>query len=189
MAPWQTRVPRRRGGSVPESPPDVESVLAARNRNSYTTSMLKVGDRAPSIRGRDQHGQEIALDALTSKGPVVLYFYPKDFTRVCTQEACLFRDSHSEFQGLGAEIVGVSLDREETHKRFAEKHQLNFHLLADPDKSIARAFGVLRLETFNLFTKRATFVIDREGIIRAVLHHELSAQKHVDGVRRALAAL
>lgn len=153
----------------------------------YTTKMLNVGDRAPSVRGRDQNGELVALDEFRGKGPVVLYFYPKDFTRVCTQEACLFRDAHGELQGLGAEVIGVSLDDEETHRRFAEKYRLGFHLLADEDKSIARAFGVLRL--FNLFTKRVTFVIDREGIIRGVFHHELSAQKHVDSVRALLATL
>jgi thioredoxin-dependent peroxiredoxin len=149
--------------------------------------MLQVGDQAPPFQGADQAGREVALDALVQKGPVVLYFYPKDFTRVCTQQACMFRDAYSELKDQAAEVVGVSVDGDETHRRFAQKHDVGFPLLSDKSRRISRDYGVQRL--FGLFTKRVTFVIDREQRIRGVFHHEMSARKHLDEVRRCLADL
>lgn len=149
--------------------------------------MLEVGKKAPDFQATDQRGRRFSLSEATSGGPVVVYFYPRDFTPVCTQQACLFRDAYEDLTGVASEIVGVSLDGDESHGRFAERHGLPFPLVADQDKSIARAFGVLQL--FGLFTKRVTFVIDRDMVVRGVFHHELSAQKHVDQVRDLLREL
>jgi peroxiredoxin Q/BCP len=146
--------------------------------------MLAVGDRAPEFRARDQDGSELTLAELTRDGPLVLYFYPKDFTRGCTKEACLFRDSHAEMRKLDAQVVGVSIDDEKSHKGFAEKHGLQFRLLADPDRTVSKAYDVL--QPFGIFTKRVTYVIDREQRIRGVFHHELAVGKHVDRVRQLL---
>ena len=149
--------------------------------------MLKVGDKAPPFAGENQRGEPLSLGGLLERGPLVLYFYPKDFTAVCTKEACLFQDAYEDLQGLGAEIVGVSVDGEDSHKRFAAEHGLGFSLLADPDRTVSKAYQVLRL--FGVFTKRVTFVIDTDGTIRGVFHHELSAKKHVDEVRGLLREL
>src|SRR5262245_10013148 len=149
--------------------------------------MLAVGDRAPDFMGRDQEGQAVSLGELTRDGPLVLYFYPKDFTRGCTKEACYFRDSHAEMRKLDAQVVGVSIDSEESHQRFAQKHGLQFRLVADSDKTIARAYDVL--VPFGLFTKRVTYVIDREQRIRGVFHHEIAVGKHVERVRQLLEEL
>jgi peroxiredoxin Q/BCP len=146
--------------------------------------MLKTGDRAPSFRGPDQHGRDVSLDELVKNGPVVLYFYPKDFTRVCTDQACMFRDVRSELAGQGVQVVGVSVDDEGSHGRFAAQHGVDFPLLSDKNREIARAYGAL--QPFGVFAKRVTFVIDQGGIIRGVFHHELSAKRHLEGVRTIL---
>ena len=147
--------------------------------------MLSVGDPAPPFEGVDQHGQRIVLDELVQRSLVVLYFYPKDFTRVCTQQACLFRDLYEDLKARNVTIVGVSLDGSASHARFSNEHGLPFSLLSDGDKRIAKAYGVLRL--FGILTKRVTFVIDHARTIAGVFHHELSARKHLDDLEALLA--
>jgi len=148
--------------------------------------VLSVGDKAPDFQGIDQAGRRWTLDELVKDSAIVLYFYPKDFTVVCTKEACLFRDAHGELARSGAKVVGVSTDDEKTHAKFADHHQLPFTLLSDPDKRIAAAYEARQL--LGLWSKRVTYVIDREKRIRGAYHHELSAQKHLDEVRRVLAS-
>lgn len=145
--------------------------------------MLQVGDRAPEVNLADQHGSLFRLSVLHGKSPVVLYFYPKDDTPVCTKEACTFRDRHDEFAGLDAVVVGVSDDDVDSHKRFAEEYRLLFTLLSDVDGAAREAFGLRALLGFKT---RATFVIDAEGIIRATVADRLNATRHV---REALAGL
>lgn len=147
--------------------------------------LLKVGDRAPSFKGRDQNGREVTLEDLTAKGRVILYFYPKDFTRVCTSEACLFRDAAGRWKNTT--IVGVSVDSDASHLDFAQCHDLCFPLISDSNREIARAYDALRF--FGAFTKRVTYVIDEQGIVRGIFHHELSAEKHVADVDGLLAAM
>jgi peroxiredoxin Q/BCP len=102
---------------------------------------------------------------------LVLYFYPRDMTPGCTTEACDFRDHWSEFQGLGATIVGVSTDSLSSHARFVAKHQLPFVLASDPEAEAARAFGVYKEKVLygkrSMGIERSTFIIDRDGIVRA----------------------
>lgn len=147
--------------------------------------MLAVGDRAPDFEGVDQSGRRWTLDELVKDSSIVLYFYPKDFTPVCTKEACLFRDAYEELATSGAKVVGVSTDDAASHAKFAEHHRLPFPLLSDPDKRIASAYEARQL--LGLLSKRVTYVIDRDKRVRGVFHHELSAQKHLDDVRRMLA--
>lgn len=149
--------------------------------------MLDIGTRAPPFRGFDQHDHEVTLESCLEKGPLVLYFYPRDFTPICTQEACLFRDSYEEIRELGATIVGVSIDSAESHKEFAHRYQLPFPLLPDPDKKIIAAYGALM--AFGLFTSRVTFVIDRAGTIRGAFGHQLSAKKHLHDVLSTLKSM
>jgi len=148
--------------------------------------VLAVGDRAPDFEGVDQSGRRWTLDELVKDSSIVLYFYPKDFTPVCTKEACLFRDAHEELAASGAKVVGVSADDGITHAKFAEHHRLPFPLLSDPEKRIATAYQARQF--LGLFSKRVTYVIDQRKHVRGVFHHELSAQKHLDEVRRMLAA-
>jgi Peroxiredoxin len=119
---------------------------------------IKVGDIAPDFETLDQKGNKISLSKLRGK-PVVLYFYPKDFTSGCTTEANEFKDHYDEFKKYNVEIIGVSVDSAETHKKFAEKYGLPFILGADNSKEIAKKYGVLGLAT----AKRVTFIIDKDG--------------------------
>lgn len=147
--------------------------------------MLKVGDRAPDFTGPLADGKKISLKEILSRHHAVLYFFPKDFTPGCTKEACSFRDHRGEIAKLGGEIYGVSLDSAEKHAAFTKEYKLNFPLISDADKKIARAFGVLRLGGW-LLTRRVTFVIDREGVIRHITQSELNMDVHID---EAIAAL
>jgi peroxiredoxin Q/BCP len=162
--------------------------LAASPAPLYITLVIQQGNKAPHFRRTDHKGQIVDLDELRQKGPIVLYFYPRDFTPGCTKEACMFRDAFSELEGHGATIGGVSVDDDESHRRFAQRYQLQFSLLADEDRKLAEAFGIMR--TFRLLgAQRVTFVIDREGIVRGTFHHELSMQKHIEGVQQLLPTL
>ena len=133
---------------------------------------LKRGDKAPEILGVDQAGKEIRLsDFAGSK--LILYFYPKDNTPGCTAEACSLRDGRDELREMGFEVVGVSPDSEKSHRGFIEKQGLNFTLLSDPDKVVAKAYGVWGEKKFMGRTfmgiLRTTFVIDEKGMIERVL--------------------
>lgn len=149
--------------------------------------MLKVGDTAPDFEAVDQAGKRVTLDDLVKDSGIVLYFYPKDFTPVCTAEACLFRDAGSELADAGLRVVGVSTDESESHARFAEKHRITFPLLSDPDKQIQKSYEARQV--LGLLPKRVTYVIDTNKKIRAVFHNELSAGKHLAAVRSAFAEL
>ena len=152
--------------------------------------MLHVGDRAPRFEARDTQGNTFRLDDLAGKKNVVLFFYPKAFTPGCTTEVCSFRDVYDEFQKSDTEVVGVSTDDLDTQERFAGAHRLPFPLLTDNDRKIANGFGVLGfLRALVGMVQRATFVIDKQGVIRGVFHHELAIGRHIEDVRDCLAKL
>lgn len=158
--------------------------LQSQSCEPKTRRMLEVGQQAPAFSGRDQNGNEIRSEDLLAKGPVVLYFYPKDFTPGCTREACMFRDAFEDLQGHGATIVGVSADSGESHKRFAERYQLPFSLISDESRALARDYAIVR--PLGLGARRVTFVIDRDKTIRGVFHHEISMSRHVTDVQSLL---
>lgn len=149
--------------------------------------MLSIGTKAPDFSGRDQHGKAVSLRDFIQNGPLVLYFYPKDFTPVCTQQACLLRDAYEDLLADGATVVGVSIDDETAHKKFAAHHSLPFSLIADPDKTILKQYDALR--AFGLLTNRVTYVIDQGGVVRAAFAHQLNAGAHLRDIRKAIAAL
>ena len=154
--------------------------------------MVNAGDRAPDFSGTTSDGKRVGLADFRGRKPLVLYFYPKDNTPTCTKEACSFRDHAGEIAAAGGEVIGVSNDGPDTHKKFIADHRLNFPLLSDTDGSIAKAFGVARLGGFLsgwIPPRRVTFVIDRDGVVRRVIESEFSAQKHIDGAIEALKAL
>lgn len=140
--------------------------------------MLAVGDRAPDMALPDQHGITRRLSELWEKGPVVLYFYPKDETAGCTAQACSFRDAYETFKDAGAEVVGVSRDGVASHASFAAHHRLPFVLLADAKGALRERFGVKK--TLGFLDGRVTFVIDRTGVVRHVFDSQLRATAHVD---------
>ncbi len=149
---------------------------------------LEVGMPAPDFEVKDQDGKLVRLSALKGK-QVVLYFYPKDDTPGCTKEACSFRDNIGRVKQAGAEILGVSLDDEESHKKFISKFQLNFGLLCDEDAKVCRAYGVYKKKT--MFAKlfwgigRSTFVIGADGNIKNIFR-KVKVDGHTDEVLEAL---
>ena len=147
---------------------------------------LQIGSKIPDVSGTLSDGT--AWRSADAKGrPLVLYFYPKDFTPGCTREACAFRE---DIVGLyGAEIIGVSRDTAESHAKFGEKHNLAFKLLADPDGKITKAFGATLLAGLIPVSRRVTYVVDGDGIVRAVFDNMFQAERHVDEVRAALEAI
>ena len=137
--------------------------------------------RAAPFTAQDQNGQSVSLSDFRGS-PVVLYFYPRDMTPGCTEEACAFRDAWDRMQATGAVVLGVSTDSVESHREFAEAHELPFQLLADEDESIAQAYGV---PVQMGFAKRMTFIIDGDGVIRRVFE-DVDPGVHVDEVLAAL---
>lgn len=133
--------------------------------------MPKEGSVAPDFSTTDAEGRNVSLKDFRGE-KVVLYFYPKDGTPGCTKEACSFRDAFSEFKKRGIKILGVSPDKEGSHKKFADKYKLPFTLLADPDHSIANAYGTYGQKKFMGRTymgiNRTTFLIDEQGKIKKV---------------------
>jgi len=145
---------------------------------------VKVGSVAPDFTLPSQAGEMVSLEDFFGRKPVVLFFYPKDDSPGCTREVCVFRDNFEEFGKLDAEVIGISSDSVESHKRFAVEHDLSFTLLSDEGGNIRRLYGVPK--TFGLFPGRVTYVIDREGVVRHVFASQLSVERHV---QEALAAL
>lgn len=152
--------------------------------------ILKEGDPAPDFEIRLANGESVTLSSMRGKRNVVVFFYPKDFTPGCTAEVCSFRDRYEEMTKQDAFLVGVSHDDEATHQAFVRKHRLPFPLISDHDHAIARAYGVdARLGGILPGAKRVTFVIDKQGIIRRVLHHEFLVGRHTTGVVETLQQL
>ena len=149
---------------------------------------LREGAEAPDFTVLLDNGETFTLSALRGRKNVVLYFYPRDFSPGCTREACTFRDEMEEFRSLSAEVVGVSLDSLESHARFRERHSLPYPLVVDDDRQISRAYGVLRLGGL-LPLRRVTFIIDKQGIIRRVIHDELRMGRHISAALAALEEL
>jgi len=147
---------------------------------------LKPGETAPSWEGLTSDGSKLSLKDFLGRKNVVLYFYPKDDTPGCTKEACSFRDNIKPLRELGAEIVGVSLDNVESHKKFTDKYHLPFPLVSDKDKRIATAYGVLK-ET-GTSTSRVTFIIDKKGKIARVFP-KVDVNMHTEDVVAALKEL
>lgn len=146
--------------------------------------MLQPGDTAPDFTLYDQAGRPVTLSQELAAGPVVLFFYPRAMTRGCTAESCHFRDLRAEFEHLGARAMGVSTDSPERQDEFDRRHSLGLTLLSDPDRSVARRFGVKRPGP--LFNRRATFVIGPDRRVLAAYSSELNMELHAD---RALQAL
>lgn len=134
-------------------------------------ALLEVGKKAPSFKTIDQDGRPVSLDDFKGK-KVVLYFYPKDDTPGCTKEACGFRDRFEEFKRRNVEILGVSVDDEKKHKKFAEKYKLPFRLLVDTEKKIVQDYGAWGEKSLYgkkyMGTNRVTYLIDENGNIEYV---------------------
>ena len=138
---------------------------------------LKVGDRIPHFELLNQYGELFKSETVLGVKPLVVYFYPKDETPGCTAEACSFRDHYEDFLQLGAEVIGISSDGVKSHQKFAARHKLPFVLLSDSKKKVQRLFKLSKI-LFGLYTKRITFVIDKEGLVSYV-HSSLMPDTHI----------
>jgi len=134
--------------------------------------MSELPRAAPDFALLDQDGEKRSLQGFLSRGPVVLVFYPGDFTPVCTKQLCSYRDLGEDFRELGVQIVGISSDTPVKHKKFRDTYHLTFPLLSDEDKSVAKLFGATSKWLFGGVT-RANFIISEKGMI---------VSEHVDGV-------
>jgi peroxiredoxin Q/BCP len=146
---------------------------------------LNVGDRAPDFELPGTGGKTYRLADYRGR-KLIVAFYPGDFTAVCTKQFCSYRDNADKLDGLGADVIGISPQSVESHERFTEEKRLNVPLLADEDKSVARAYGVLA----GPMVRRAIFVIDEEGVVR---HRKVTlaglTYESADDLERALAAI
>lgn len=153
--------------------------------------MLEVGRTAPEFTLTDQDG--VARSLADARGKwVVLYFYPKDDTPGCTKEACSFRDGLPRFQGLDAVVWGVSADDAKAHRKFADKYELNFPLLVDPDKAMLEAYGAWTEKSMYgktyMGVPRITYLIDPKGVV-ARAWPKVKPEEHADEVAAALEEL
>ena len=147
---------------------------------------MNIGDKAPELLGRDENGNELKISDFKGK-KLVLYFYPKDSTPGCTSEACNLRDNYQRLLERGYAVVGVSVQDEKSHKRFIEKYQLPFPLIADTDHTLVEVFGVwgekkMAGRTY-MGTLRTTFVIDEEGRVAEIYGpKQIKVKEHAEQI-------
>lgn len=145
---------------------------------------VEEGSKAPDFELPDQLGKPFRLADVLGESNVVLYFYPQDETPACTSEACAFRDEYDAFRQADAEVIGISSDPVESHKRFARRHDLPFRVLSDVDGEVRRRYGVPK--TLGVLPGRVSYVIDRTGIVR---HRHKSMLRPRSHIRQTLKAL
>ena len=136
---------------------------------------LQKGDVVPNFTSIDTKGNPFDSTSIVGKKPVVIYFYPKDNTPGCTAQACSFRDQYEDFLDMGAEVIGVSGDDQDSHQKFTSKYRLPFLLLSDSNKKIRKLFGV-PTSLFGMLPGRVTYVIDTNGVIQYVFNSMLAGQ-------------
>jgi peroxiredoxin Q/BCP len=151
---------------------------------------LTVGQKAPEFDVVSSAGKSLKLRDFLGKKNVVLYFYPGDFTPVCTKETCGFRDMYADLETQDTEVIGVSVDTNESHQKFAAEYNVPFALVSDTNRDLAKIYGATSL-LGSLLGKvgRVTYLIDKKGLIAGIFQSELRASKHVEGVRDAIKKL
>ena len=138
--------------------------------------MLNVGDKTPDFVLHQDTGESVSLDELLTDGPLILFFYPADFTPGCTAEACSIRDIYPDIKAVNATVVGVSPQSIETHQRFKSTFELPFPLLADPEKAVIKSFGVNGPMGFGV--RRVTFLINQEKRIVDRVVADFAIKRH-----------
>ncbi|MEW7291170.1 peroxiredoxin [Aquimarina sp. 2304DJ70-9] len=139
---------------------------------------LEVGDRVPDFIAKNDIGEDFQSNLVVGKIPVVIYFYPKNFTPGCIKEACDFRDSYADFKSVGAEVIGISSDSVKSHEKFKRRYQLPFIFLSDAKGKLRKLFGV-KSELLGLLPGRETYVIDKNGVIQ-LKFNSMNASRHLD---------
>ena len=146
--------------------------------------MLKAGARAPEFVLQSDQGSDTSLSDLLHDGPLVLYFYPADFTPGCTREACTIRDIHQDLVDAGLQVAGISPQDADSHARFRAQHDLPFLLLSDPDKVAVKLYDVDG--PMGIGVRRATFLIDQDGMIRDALLADIRISRHETFIKKAI---
>ena len=146
-------------------------------------STPNVGDLAPDFPFSSDEGADKLSDC-RGRADVVLFFYPKDNTPGCTAQACSFRDDYAEFRQMGAEVVGISGDSDDSHRAFAGKYGLPYRLVTDGDGSIRRRFGIKK--TWGLIPGRVSVLVDVDGVIRQIHESQFRPSSHVPAMLDAL---
>lgn len=148
---------------------------------------IEKGEIVPGFELKNQDGELFNSKEVIGKKPVVIYFYPKDFTPGCTKEACSFRDSYEDFKEAGAEVIGISNDSEKSHAKFSKKYNLPFVLLSDASGKVRKKFGIKK-SLLGLVPGRETFVIDADGKV-IFKFNSLDASKHMKKALNAIKKL
>ncbi len=146
--------------------------------------MLKAGSKAPEFMLENHEGAEVSLTDLLRDGPLILYFYPADFTPGCTKEACSIRDIHDDLVAVGLNVAGISPQDQESHTRFREEHNLPFVLLSDPDKVAIKMYDVDG--PFGVGVRRATFLINQDREIRDAVMADVMIGRHKEFIEKAI---
>ena len=146
--------------------------------------MLNTGDKAPEFVLNNHEGIETSLSDLLQNGPLILYFYPADFTPGCTKEACSIRDIHTDIQSVGLQVAGISPQDEDSHSRFREEHNLPFILLSDPEKVAIKMFDVDG--PFGVGVRRATFLISQDRSIKGAMLADVRIGRHTEFIEKAV---
>lgn len=146
--------------------------------------MLRAGDLAPDFELLDQDSKPVRLSERLTHGPVLLYFYPADFTPVCTREACAFRELQPQLEQQAVTVIGISPQDPASHTRFQQHHALPFTLLSDPDKRVIRTYGCDGLLGFGV--KRVSYLIGCDRRVLASVHAAFRVKQHIELARRIL---
>ena len=146
--------------------------------------MLKVGDQAPAFTLPDDRDIATRLADIRRNGPLILYFYPADFTPGCTREACSLRDLQQDFKTSGVSVYGVSPQSTESHRRFRDQYQLPFRLLSDPDKQVITLYGAQG--PLGIGVQRISYLINTAGRIQAALKANFRVSEHTRFFKEAI---
>lgn len=146
--------------------------------------MLEAGSRAPEFELANDQGGETTLSGLLQNGPLILYFYPADFTPGCTKEACSIRDIHNDIQAVGLQVAGISPQDIDSHRRFRDEHELPFVLLSDPDKVAIKMYDVDG--PFGVGVRRATFLINQDRTIKDAVMADVRIGRHQEFIEKAV---
>jgi peroxiredoxin Q/BCP len=144
---------------------------------------LKLGETVPSVNLTDQDAKVFNTDHFKGEKAFVIYFYPKDFTPGCTQEACDFRDRYREFKELGAEVIAISADSETSHTKFINKYNLPFIFLSDKNKKATKIFDV-KSSFLGVIPGRETFIFDKIGILKMRYNNMNSSQHTTEAIKK-----
>ena len=146
--------------------------------------MLKIGSKAPEFILQNDEGVDVSLSDLLQNGPLILYFYPADFTPGCTKEACTIRDLHQDLQAVGLQVAGVSPQDIDSHSRFRKEHNLPFALLSDPQKVAIKMYDIDG--PFGVGVRRATFLVSQDRTIQGAVLADVLIDRHKQFINKAI---